>query len=73
LYIVKKRGGDVALPKRRHSQARRDKSRTHQRIHPSSSTVCPQCGGVRLTHRACPSCGYYRGRQVVAIKTKKEE
>ncbi|MBA2123671.1 50S ribosomal protein L32 [bacterium Unc6] len=63
----------MALPKRRHSQARRDKSRTHQRVSGLPSTDCPQCGAIRLTHRVCSSCGYYRGRQMVIVKSKKEK
>ncbi|MFA6564612.1 MAG: 50S ribosomal protein L32 [Verrucomicrobiia bacterium] len=29
---------------------------------------CPQCGSSAQPHRVCPSCGYYKGRQVVTIK-----
>jgi len=56
----------MANPKRRHSKARRDKRRAHDALsHPASST-CPECGEVKRPHRACPSCGFYRGRQVTA-------
>ncbi len=27
---------------------------------------CPQCHGPKLSHRACPNCGTYRGREVIA-------
>ena len=30
-----------------------------------SATVCPNCGEVKLPHRVCPSCGYYRKREVI--------
>jgi len=30
-------------------------------------TNCPQCAEPRLTHRVCPSCGFYKGRQVLTI------
>jgi large subunit ribosomal protein L32 len=53
-------------PKRRHSKARRDKRRAHDAL-PTMST-CPNCGEVKLPHRACPSCGQYRGRQVIEGK-----
>lgn len=26
---------------------------------------CGQCGDMRLSHTACKSCGYYKGRVVV--------
>jgi len=31
-------------------------------------TVCPQCREPKLPHRVCPSCGTYRGRDVIAVK-----
>jgi large subunit ribosomal protein L32 len=30
-------------------------------------SVCAQCGARVLPHRVCPSCGYYKGRQVVSV------
>jgi large subunit ribosomal protein L32 len=29
---------------------------------------CPQCAAPALPHRVCPSCGYYKGRQVITIE-----
>ncbi len=26
---------------------------------------CPNCGNVKMLHRACPTCGHYRGRVIV--------
>ena len=60
----------MALPKRKHSKARRDKSRTHWKLKVISLTNCPQCAKPILPHRVCPQCGYYRGRQVVLIQEK---
>ena len=31
-------------------------------------TPCPQCAAPRLNHRVCPSCGFYKGRQVITVK-----
>lgn len=55
----------MALPKRRQSKTRGKKRRTHYKSGPVATTSCPQCGGTKLPHRACPNCGYYRGRPVV--------
>ena len=52
-------------PKRKISRTRRDKRRTHYKAHPATTTVCPQCGAIKMSHRACPECGYYNGRKVV--------
>ena len=61
----------MALPKRKHSKSRRDKSRTHWKLTPAALTKCSQCAQPILPHHVCPHCGYYRGRSVVAIREKK--
>ena len=61
----------MALPKRKHSKSRRDKSRTHWKLATKALTTCPQCAKQILPHRACSGCGTYRGRQVVVVAEKK--
>ena len=61
----------MALPKRKHSKSRRDKSRTHWKLTLPSMTKCPQCAKPIPPHRVCAYCGYYRGRQVLVISEKK--
>ncbi len=34
------------------------------------TTKCENCGANKLTHRVCPVCGYYKGKQVITIKSK---
>ena len=63
----------MALPKRKHSKSRRDKSRTHWKLTTKSLTTCPQCAKPILPHRACSGCGTYRGRQVVIVAEKKSK
>jgi large subunit ribosomal protein L32 len=55
----------VPNPKHKHSKSRRDKRAAHFRLVPRSLSLCPRCRGPKLPHRVCPSCGYYRDRQVV--------
>jgi large subunit ribosomal protein L32 len=31
---------------------------------------CGHCGAPAMPHRPCPSCGYYKGRQVLDIKVE---
>ncbi len=31
--------------------------------------TCPQCAAPYVSHRVCPSCGFYRGRQAVTIES----
>lgn len=53
-------------------QSRRSKSRTRRKRAAWLSTdkpsvmECPQCHAVKLPHRLCPECGYYKGREVLA-------
>ncbi|MDR3169729.1 MAG: 50S ribosomal protein L32 [Candidatus Peribacteria bacterium] len=37
------------------------------------TTRCANCGANKLAHRVCPVCGYYKGKQVITIKTKSKE
>lgn len=38
-----------------------------------STAKCPNCGKTKLSHRVCPHCGYYKGKQVVTIKSKSKD
>jgi large subunit ribosomal protein L32 len=31
-------------------------------------TRCPKCGDPKQPHRVCPTCGTYRGEQVVEVE-----
>lgn len=56
----------MAVPKQRQGRIRtRTRRATHDRIDKPASSVCPQCGEVKLPHRVCPNCGYYKGREVI--------
>jgi len=37
------------------------------RWHAAALNKCGQCGSAVPSHIACPSCGYYKGRQVLTI------
>ena len=58
----------MANPKRRHSKARTSKRRAHDGLKPAGMGECPQCHEPKLPHRVCSHCGYYKGRQVKAVK-----
>ena len=38
------------------------------RWHATPLNKCGQCGSAVRSHIACPSCGYYKGRQVLTIE-----
>ncbi|MFQ6606161.1 MAG: 50S ribosomal protein L32 [Fidelibacterota bacterium] len=56
----------MALPKKRQSKARSRKRRTHYVAGKVAVMTCPQCNQPKMPHRACPNCGYYRGRPVIS-------
>ncbi|ADK85755.1 ribosomal protein L32 [Desulfarculus baarsii DSM 2075] len=58
----------MAVPKKRQSTTRRDKRRAHDAITLPNTIPCPQCGEAKLPHRVCPSCGTYKGRQLLEPK-----
>lgn len=37
----------------------------HYFIKEQSFVLCGHCGKDTLSHRVCPSCGYYKGNEVV--------
>lgn len=64
----------MALPKRKHSKARRDKRRSaNSKLFAVNLSICPNCSKARLPHRVCPHCGYYKGKPVIVIETKAEK
>ena len=59
----------MAVPKRKTSQARRDKRRSSVwKLDVPGIVACPNCGAYHLPHRVCKACGYYNGRKVLDVK-----
>jgi large subunit ribosomal protein L32 len=57
-------------PKRKVSPGRRDRRRAHDALKSPSLVPCSNCGEMRLPHTVCPSCGFYKGREVINLKVK---
>lgn len=56
----------MAVPKRKTGRSRTHTRRSaNDRIDSPARSVCPQCGEVKLPHRVCSNCGYYRNREVI--------
>ncbi len=61
----------MAVPKSKVSKARRDKRRSNVwKLDMPGLVKCPKCGAYTLPHRACKSCGYYKNREVISVKTE---
>ena len=54
-----------ALPKQRISRHRQGNRRRHHLHRAAPLVACQNCGEMRRPHHVCPSCGFYRGRQVI--------
>ena len=74
----------MAVPKRRHSNARTGKRRAHDALTApnipkfdnlqkasrgrSKRFICPQCKQIKTPHAVCHNCGFYNGRQAIEIE-----
>lgn len=67
-------------PKKKISKTQRNKRHsTWQRLalkklaNRYAPSKCPNCGATVLPHRVCKSCGYYKGKQIITIKSKSKQ
>lgn len=59
----------MAVPKRKHSKARRDSRRSSVwKLPMPALSKCSHCGGLALSHRVCKACGFYKGREVLKME-----
>ncbi len=58
-------------PKRRTSKSKKNMRRSHDALTPPTLSECPQCHEVKMPHLVCPSCGFYKGKEVIKIKEEK--
>ena len=57
----------MAVPKGKSSKARRDSRRANWKLSLPGIVECPRCHKMKLAHRVCKACGYYDGKQVMAV------
>jgi len=55
----------MAHPKRRQSNARTAKRRTHDKAITPTLAICSNCGSWHVFHTVCSDCGYYRGKLAI--------
>lgn len=63
----------MAVPKRKTSKQRKHTRAANWKIAAVTLVECSQCHAMKLSHRVCKSCGFYDGKSVVALKTKKAD
>lgn len=59
----------MAVPKRKKSKSKIRIRRSVRKMKATTVKACPQCGAPQKSHRVCPSCGYYKGRQVLSVES----
>jgi large subunit ribosomal protein L32 len=64
----------VAVPKKRTSVSRKGLRRAgqHHKLFRKFPMSCSNCGDYAMPHHVCPSCGFYKGKQVIEVKQKTE-
>lgn len=63
----------MGTPKKRHNRGRTGTRRSHHALQPVKLVKCAKCGTAIKSHHMCPVCGYYAGREVMAIVSKTEK
>ena len=61
----------MAVPKGKISKARKHSRRANWKLAMPGISECPQCHQMKLAHRVCTHCGYYKGVQVVNMDEEK--
>jgi len=62
----------MAVPKKKMSKSRTHMRRSHDGLRVGGLSTCTHCGESKQPHRVCASCGQYRGRQVIEVKSEDE-
>ncbi len=57
----------MAVPQRRISKTRKRLRRSHFKLEVTGLVACPHCGAMIRSHRVCPKCGYYGGKEVLHV------
>ena len=64
--------GACMVVRMRHTRAHTANRRSHHALKAQTLATC-ECGAVRVSHRACATCGRYRGRVVVDMAAKQKK
>lgn len=62
----------MAVQQNKKSRSRKGMRRSHDRVAKPSVIYCA-CGSPTIPHAICPTCGKYKGRQVIALEGADEQ
>lgn len=60
----------MAVPKKRTTSSKRNMRRSHHGKAKLQLSSCPKCSQPVMSHRVCPNCGTYKGREVIDVMAK---
>jgi len=60
----------MGLPGHRRTSSHKRRRASHFALKAKHLTVCTHCKQPAIPHQVCKACGYYRGRQVIKVKSK---
>lgn len=58
----------MPMPKSKITRSRRGSRRAHNALAAPTVHNCPNCGSLHRPHNVCTSCGYYKGKEVIAAE-----
>lgn len=64
----------MAVPKKRTSVARKGWRRaghTHK-LKTGTTISCSNCSATVIPHHVCPSCGHYKGKEIIQFRAEAE-
>lgn len=61
----------MGVQKRRVSHARQGDRRAHHALTTPQLEACPHCREQKRAHHACPSCGWYNGREAIRVRSSR--
>ena len=60
----------MAVPKSKISKSKRGMRRSHTKLAINNLSKCSNCSNVKLPHRICTHCGYYKGKEVIVVNNE---
>ena len=64
----------MAVPKRKVSKQRGNKRfASNYKATMPTLVECPQCHERKQSHKVCPHCGYYNGKEVIKMEEEKKD
>ena len=67
----------MAVPRKKVSIAKKHQRTATWRTNKIKKTLkklvlvkCENCGSLKRKHHVCPTCGYYKGKQVLTVKAR---